>query len=156
MLKKTIEWTIPLALAGIMTGCATYRPPAQIQSAVATVNRHTPEYVTEANKALREIGHPDAERRASLPHQAEFRLGIGRETVDGDHGGQPEPDRDIFQMGEQVGQPPLERRQILLFERPLGGAPVMLERPHGVGLRLQTAVDALDQWANGSNQEAGQ
>lgn len=39
-------------------------------------------------------------------------------------------DRDIFQMGEQVGQPPLERRQILLFERPLGGAPVMLERPH--------------------------
>ena len=54
MLKKTIEWTIPLVLAGIMTGCATYRPPAQIQSAVATVNRHTPEYVTEANKALRE------------------------------------------------------------------------------------------------------
>jgi hypothetical protein len=54
MLKKTLEWTIPLALAGIMTGCATYRPPAQIQSAVATVNRHTPEYVTEANKALRE------------------------------------------------------------------------------------------------------
>jgi hypothetical protein len=46
--------------------------------------------VTEANKALREIGHPDAE---------------------------------------------------LLT---------------GVGLRLQTAVDALDQWANGSNQEAGQ
>lgn len=33
--------------------------------------------------------HPDTERRASLPHQAEFRLGIGRETVDGDHGGQP-------------------------------------------------------------------
>jgi hypothetical protein len=90
MLKKTLEWTIPLALAGIMTGCATYRPPAQIQSAVATVNRHTPEYVTEANKALREIGHPDAERLT------------------------------------------------------------------GVGLRLQTAVDALDQWANGSNQEAGQ
>jgi len=62
MLKKTLEWTIPLVLAGIMTGCATYRPPAQIQSAVATVNRHTPEYVTEANKALREVGHPDAER----------------------------------------------------------------------------------------------
>lgn len=62
MLKKTLEWTIPLALAGIMTGCATYRPPAQIQSAVATVNRHTPEYVTEANKALREVGQPDAER----------------------------------------------------------------------------------------------
>ena len=99
MLKKTLEWTIPLVLAGIMTGCATYRPPAQIQSAVATVNRHTPEYVTEANKALREVGHPDAERLT------------------------------------------------------------------GVGLRLQTAVDAitllpsvdaLDQWANGSNQEAGQ
>lgn len=63
---------------------------AQIQSAVATVNRHTPEYVTEANKALREVGHPDAERLT------------------------------------------------------------------GVGLRLQTAVDALDQWANGANQEAGQ
>ena len=30
------------------------------------------------------------------------------------------------------------------------------ERLTGVGLRLQTAVDALDQWANGSNQEAGQ
>jgi hypothetical protein len=90
MLKKTLEWTIPLALAGIMTGCATYRPPAQIQSAVATVNRHTPEYVTEANKALREVGHPDAERLT------------------------------------------------------------------GVGLRLQTAVDALDQWANGSNREEGQ
>ena len=90
MLKKTLEWTIPLALAGIMTGCAPFRPPPQIQSAVATVIRHTPEYVTEANKALREIGHPDA----------------GRLT--------------------------------------------------GVGLRLQTAVDALDQWANGSNQETGQ
>jgi hypothetical protein len=46
--------------------------------------------VTEANKALREVGHPDAERLT------------------------------------------------------------------GVGLRLQTAVDALDQWANGANQEAGQ
>ena len=30
------------------------------------------------------------------------------------------------------------------------------ERLTGVGLRLQTAVDALDLWANGSNQEAGQ
>ena len=30
------------------------------------------------------------------------------------------------------------------------------ERLTGVGLRLQTAVDALDQWANGVNQEAGQ
>lgn len=46
MLKKTLEWTIPLALAGIMTGCATYRPPVQIQPAVAIVNRHTPDVST--------------------------------------------------------------------------------------------------------------
>ena len=90
MLKKAIQWIIPLVLAGAITGCATYRPPVQIQSAVATVNRYTPEYVTEANKALVEIGHPDVERLT------------------------------------------------------------------GIGLRLQTAVDALDQWANRPDQEAGQ
>ncbi len=62
MLKKSLEWVIPLTLAGLIAGCATYRPPEQIQSATSTLNRYTPEYVREANKALIESKHPDAKR----------------------------------------------------------------------------------------------
>ena len=62
MLKKSLEWVIPLTLAGLIAGCATYRPPEQIQSATSTLNRYTPEYVREANKSLIESRHPDAER----------------------------------------------------------------------------------------------
>ena len=66
MLKKALEWVIPLTLAGMVAGCATYRPPEQIQSATSTLNRYTPEYVREANKALVESNHPDAERLVGI------------------------------------------------------------------------------------------
>jgi len=66
MLKKSLEWVIPLTLAGLIAGCATYRPPEQIQSATSTLNRYTPEYVREANKALIESMHPDAERLVGI------------------------------------------------------------------------------------------
>lgn len=66
MLKKSLEWVIPLTLAGLIAGCATYRPPVQIQSATSTLNRYTPEYVREANKALIESRHPDAERLVGI------------------------------------------------------------------------------------------
>ena len=66
MLKKSLEWVIPLTLAGLIAGCATYRPPEQIQSATSTLNRYTPEYVREANKALIESRHPDAERLVGI------------------------------------------------------------------------------------------
>ncbi len=66
MLKKSLEWVIPLTLAGLIAGCATYRPPEQIQSARSTLNRYTPEYVREANKALIESRHPDAERLVGI------------------------------------------------------------------------------------------
>jgi len=41
-------------------------PPEQIQSATSTLNRYTPEYVREANKALIESRHPDAERLVGI------------------------------------------------------------------------------------------
>ena len=66
MLKKSLEWVIPVTLAGLIAGCATYRPPEQIQSATSTLNRYTPEYVREANKALIESKHPDAERLVGI------------------------------------------------------------------------------------------
>jgi hypothetical protein len=88
--ETILKALLAASLAASLLGCAAARPPQRIQDAIHTANRHMPEYVTEANKALREVGHPDAERLT------------------------------------------------------------------GVGLRLQTAVDALDQWANGANQEAGQ
>ncbi len=66
MLKKSLEWVIPLTLAGLIAGCTTYRPPEQIQSATSTLNRYTPEYVREANKALIESRHPDAERLVGI------------------------------------------------------------------------------------------
>ncbi len=62
MLKKTFKWVIPLTLVGVLAGCTMYRVPEQIQSATSTLNRYTPEYVQEANKALVESNHPDAER----------------------------------------------------------------------------------------------
>ncbi len=37
MLKKSLEWVIPLTLADLIAGCATYRPPEQIQSATSTL-----------------------------------------------------------------------------------------------------------------------
>ena len=90
MLKKALEWVIPLTLAGMVAGCATYRPPEQIQSATSTLNRYTPEYVREANKAVVESNHPDAERLV------------------------------------------------------------------GIGLRLQTAIDSLDSWANTNPEDSEQ
>ena len=62
----------------------------EIQSATSTLNRYTPEYVREANKALVESNHPDAERLV------------------------------------------------------------------GIGLRLQTAIDSLDNWANTNPEDSEQ
>lgn len=53
---------IALLVGFALTGCTTTRPPGGVVRAVHTVNRYKPEYVAEANKALRETKHPDAER----------------------------------------------------------------------------------------------
>lgn len=46
-------------------GCAT-APPVRIQEAIGAVHRYLPEYVTEANKALRDAHHPDQERLTGI------------------------------------------------------------------------------------------
>lgn len=66
MVGKKLKWIIPLALAGIMAGCATPQIPQRIQSGVSVMNRYTPEYVSEANKALVDTLHPDAERLTGI------------------------------------------------------------------------------------------
>ena len=60
--RKVLEWMTVLALACVVSGCATSQPPEEIRSAVSVVNRYTAEYVTEANKALAESGRSDAGR----------------------------------------------------------------------------------------------
>lgn len=49
-------------IAFSLSGCAHTRPPDAVVKAIHTVNRYTPEYVAEANKALEQTKHPDAER----------------------------------------------------------------------------------------------
>ena len=57
---------IGLLLAASVAGCAHSRPPGSVVQAIHTVNRYAPEYVTEANKAIEETRHPDAERLCGI------------------------------------------------------------------------------------------
>ena len=65
MRKKITEIMGQIALGLIflimLSACAT-QPPQRIQSAIQTMNRYMPEYVTEANKALENVEHPKRER----------------------------------------------------------------------------------------------
>ena len=77
-MRKIIEWLLALTLAGTLAGCATTRPPERIQEAIATMNAHMPEYVAEANAALKSGGHPEAERLTGIG----VRLQSGMEALD--------------------------------------------------------------------------
>lgn len=57
---------IALIVGLTLAGCAHSRPPGSIVQAIHTVNRYTPEYVAEANKALEQTKHPDAERLCGI------------------------------------------------------------------------------------------
>ena len=57
---------IGLLLAATLAGCAHSRPPGSVVQAIHTVNRYAPEYVVEANKALEQTRHPDAERLCGI------------------------------------------------------------------------------------------
>lgn len=57
---------IALIIGLSLAGCAHSRPSGNIVEAIHTVNRYTPEYVVEANKALEQIKHPDAERLCGI------------------------------------------------------------------------------------------
>ena len=78
MKKSVLKWLAVLALACVVSGCATSCPPEQIQSAVSVVNRYTAEYVTEANKALAESGRADAGRLIGMG----MRLQIAADALD--------------------------------------------------------------------------
>jgi hypothetical protein len=54
-----------LASAGVLAAtfaCAPTRPPADVQAAIRVIGRQLPPYVAEANRALGEVSHPEAER----------------------------------------------------------------------------------------------
>jgi hypothetical protein len=53
---------IALFLAACTAGCARNRPPVAVLDAIHDVARHAPVYVAEANEALDETAHPDAEQ----------------------------------------------------------------------------------------------
>ncbi len=76
-MRRLIEGMIIVAMAAL-AGCATTQPPERIQGAIATMNRHMPEYVAEANEALEAGGHPDAERLTGMG----TRLRDGLATLD--------------------------------------------------------------------------
>ncbi len=61
-----LQALLAAALAATMMGCAATRPPVRIQSAIHTINRYMPEYVTEANKAIEATDHPDKERLTGI------------------------------------------------------------------------------------------
>jgi len=69
--KTWAKVVIPLAVFPALAGCATVGPPARIQTAVHTMNRYMPEYVTEANKALDETNHSDKERLIGIGERLE-------------------------------------------------------------------------------------
>lgn len=64
-MRRLMEGMAIVAVAAL-AGCATTQPPERIRDAIATMNRHMPEYVTEANEALEASGHPDAERLTGM------------------------------------------------------------------------------------------
>ena len=72
MRKKTMEImrqiSLGLILLIMLSACIT-QPPQEIQSAVQTINDYIPEYVTEANKALKDVDHPE---KARLTGNGEF------------------------------------------------------------------------------------
>lgn len=78
MKKSVLKWLAVLALACVVSGCATSQPPEKIRSAVSVVNRYTAEYVTEANRALAESGRADAGRLIGMG----LRLKIAANALD--------------------------------------------------------------------------
>lgn len=62
--KKPFILALVIGLA--LAGCAHTRPPDAVVKAIHTVNRYTPEYVAEANQALEQTKHPDAERLCGI------------------------------------------------------------------------------------------
>ncbi len=73
MKMRTILFSLVIAVAA--TGCAG-GPPKRIQSAIGTMDKYMPEYVTEANKAL--AAHPDGERLIGIGE----RLRIAMDSLD--------------------------------------------------------------------------
>jgi hypothetical protein len=53
---------IALSVGFAVAGCAHNRPPAKVLEAIHQVDHYAPMYVDQANKALDETTHPDAER----------------------------------------------------------------------------------------------
>ena len=76
-MRRLIEWMLLTTLAATVVGCATTQPPERIQDAIATMNRHMPEYVEEANVAIEAYGHPDVERLCGIG----IRLRDGMDTL---------------------------------------------------------------------------
>ena len=93
-------------------------------------------------------GHVDPQGAALVLHQAQLRLGVGGEAVDGHHAGQAVDLGDVLHVAEQVGQAGLQGGQVLLAQLGLGAAAVVLQGPdgghqhHRVGLQARQA--ALD------------
>lgn len=77
-MQRLIEWMVIAALAATVAGCATVQPPERIQDAIATMNRHMPEYIEEANAALEVCRHPDVEWLTGIG----TRLRDGMNTLD--------------------------------------------------------------------------
>ena len=83
---------------------------------------------------------------AFLLHQFQLRRRVRGEGVDGHHAGQAEHVFDIVHMLEQVGQSPLQGRQILSAQFRLGRTAVVLQGPdrghdhHRVGLQPRHAA----------------
>ena len=61
MMKIMRRISLGLILLIVLSACVT-QPPQEIQSAVQTMDRYMPEYVTESNKALKNVEHPESER----------------------------------------------------------------------------------------------
>ncbi len=58
--KKPVIVALFVGLA--VAGCARNRPPVQVLDAIHQVDHYAPMYVDQANKALDQTAHPDAER----------------------------------------------------------------------------------------------
>ena len=65
-MRMNLPVIIALIIGLALVGCAHSRPPGSVVEAIHTVNYYAPEYVVEANKALEQIKHPDAERLCGI------------------------------------------------------------------------------------------